>query len=643
MPSSESGLNKVNWKYAFLVSVIVLVISIQFLFLHGNTNSTYTPNTAPQSNNVAILSPTEGKVSKTSPPVSLRLDLETIRKEEPPPVSPLHLSENPVKKAQNNLLDKIASSEATGGTSGRLQASPMSWEDFVRIPYNEHFEKPTKKSPIVKKELHICPSDMATALAKPRLSDEDFRWCRWALSASGGQVVVGKSWGKLKSKAEKEKFDALNCNSVAQGKNPSCDDSWGDIHLRTWKKNQMEALRCSASKSSDLLCYKNDNNDIYCTMKNAQINFSKMKKISRSGNTPSKKFQNDFLSTDCKDGITVEDTFPFPHLYSPTLSTHQCDYTYNGTLLLYSHDDIRNLGHTLNDVFNVWIMLWMQGIARYEHQIEMLNVDSFKLGHNFDDQPNAFFTTYYKSLRGILKGVDFGDKTLCVKNLMIQPIPPRFFIWESWFVDLPCSFIGPSALYQRWNLDVRNNYGFLNKDRSKLRKKVLLVIRNEHSNMWGTQRTSRNFLNSEEIVDGLKAVVDESEFTNDFEFLGIDLGKLPFVEQLELIGETAIMVGMHGAGMASSMHMSIGEDNCCGVLEMFPSGEFSPIKGHGNMARKMGLFYDRMDISADKSQGNGAQVPVAALAKQVRDMMRLVQKKPTCVLETVIQDPYLEE
>ncbi len=103
------------------------------------------------------------------------------------------------------------------------------------------------------------------------------------------------------------------------------------------------------------------------------------------------------------------------------------------------------------------------------------------------------------------------------------------------------------------------------------------------------------------------------------------------------------MVGMHGAGMSSSMHMSIGEEKCCGVLEMFPQGEFTPIKGHGNMVRKMGLYYDRLDIDGRDSQGDGATVPVQKLVQQLRHMLQQLQGKPTCVLPKVIDDPFLEE
>jgi hypothetical protein len=652
MKKDSSRNDKINWKIVFWISLVVLIVLWQFLYL-----PTFSFTNVPNETHAI-----ETKINEiTSSVPELLVITKDIEKFEPKkeeakkekPLAPIIIkkptlvSNNPIIQPETKTLlsNTVKSKDSVHG--GNLQHQSISWKDFVNLNYNEHFydSKPNKVK-LTSKPINICPNEIVHALAKPRLSDEEFKWCRWALSPSGGKVVVGKSWGDLKSKESKEKFDALNCNSVNEGKNPSCDDSWGDIHIRHWQKNVIDELKCHQDKSSNVQCYKNDNNDMYCLLKNAQINFSKMKKVSRGGGmTPSKKFENDFLSADCKSNVQVENKFPFPHLYSPQLSTQQCDVIYNGTLLMYSHDDIRNLGHTLNDVFNVWIMLWMEGIARYGHDIEMLNIDSFKLGHNFDDQPNHFFLTYQKSLRNILKGIDFHSQTLCAKKLLIQPIPPRFFIWESWFVDLPCSFLGPSSLYQRWNLHVRNDYQLVNIDRShkNFKWKLLLVVRNEHSNMWGTQRTSRNYLNTEDIQNGIQTFLTshQQEF-QDFELLAIDLGKLSFEEQLQLIGQSSIMIGMHGAGMASSMHMSIGEKNCCGVLEMFPKGEFSPIKGHGNMVRKMGIYYDRLDIGGEDSHGNGATVPIPPLIDKLKNMLRNILKTPTCVLPEVIEDPYLE-
>jgi hypothetical protein len=297
-----------------------------------------------------------------------------------------------------------------------------------------------------------------------------------------------------------------------------------------------------------------------------------MKKVSRGGaQTPSKKFGSNFISADCASGGAPAG-FPFAHLYSPQVSSVQCDYVHNGTLLMFSHDDIRNLGHTLNDIMNVWIMMWLDGVARDSHNLNMLNIDSFKLGHNFDDEPNVFFLPYKKNLKSILKGADFGTATLCAQKILVQPLPPRFFIWESWFTDMPCSFIGPSSLYQRWNFHVRHSYGLLRADEDMAlnkRLQVLLVVRNEKTNLWGSSRTSRNYLNTKEITHALSETVQAISKKFPATLVVQDLSQLDFEAQLKLISESSIMVGMHGAGMASSMHMAVGTKYCCGMLEVW--------------------------------------------------------------------------
>jgi hypothetical protein len=90
------------------------------------------------------------------------------------------------------------------------------------------------------------------------------------------------------------------------------------------------------------------------------------------------------------------------------------------------------------------------------------------------------------------------------------------------------------------------------------------------------------------------------------------------------------------------MHMSVGSKYCCGVLELFPSGEFTPIRGHGNMVRKMGIFFDRMDISQQNSQSNGAIVPVDQLVLKLDKMVKQVKQQSSCVHPEVVRNPYLE-
>jgi hypothetical protein len=39
-----------------------------------------------------------------------------------------------------------------------------------------------------------------------------------------------------------------------------------------------------------------------------------------------------------------------------------------------------------------------------------------------------------------------------------MPRPVLLFTWDGWWNDMKCSFVGPSSLFQRYNLQTRANY-----------------------------------------------------------------------------------------------------------------------------------------------------------------------------------------
>lgn len=312
-----------------------------------------------------------------------------------------------------------------------IQSAGISWKEFVRIPFEdspkEAYRTKHARDGNTKRlastqlfpaggttigPLVTCADHISQKLAAPVLSQKDVDWCRWALSTTGGRVVVGKSWGKLSNRQEKDRFDALNCNSVASSnKNPSCDDSWGDANMKHWMGNRDDSIRCDAEKTSQIICSKNDNSDRICVFHNLQIDFNRYKFRKRPNPTPSKSFDANFLSGDCSDTRKTEENFPFHYLYSNQLSSSTCDYVHKGTVLLYSHDDIRNLGHTLNDILNMWVMLWYAQLARYVNYVTIMNIDSFKLGTYF------LISFHFMSRLSVLLFLIL--LTLCVSDFLI--------------------------------------------------------------------------------------------------------------------------------------------------------------------------------------------------------------------------------
>ena len=195
--------------------------------------------------------------------------------------------------------------------------SGIAWKEFVQESVEpprivDHLELP----PGV--ELKQCSQDTINKLAAPGLSDNDFKWCKWALSPAGGQVKIGKSYGQLDGPS-RNRYEQLNCNTVASGTNPSCNDVWGDAALAKWKRNRAVPNVCtgvgndsesssSSSRStgsssspytSQVFCSDSSSNARFCLFENVMLDFNKMHLQRRSRATHSRKWDPGFLATDC--------------------------------------------------------------------------------------------------------------------------------------------------------------------------------------------------------------------------------------------------------------------------------------------------------------------------------------------------------
>ena len=55
-------------------------------------------------------------------------------------------------------------------------------------------------------------------------------------------------------------------------------------------------------------------------------------------------------------------------IYKPDIAGSSdaiCDYVFNETVLAFSHDNAKSLGHMVSDFLNVWTMMWLTGTSRF--------------------------------------------------------------------------------------------------------------------------------------------------------------------------------------------------------------------------------------------------------------------------------------
>ena len=284
---------------------------------------------------------------------------------------------------------------------------------------------------------------------------------------------VGADKSSSRSSSSSSRSSRNDSGSRRNLYNPSCNDLWGDDYITNWRKQRIEHLSCSFNNKkgnssnnhirnqnkSNMTCYINNDKSKFCILEKVMINFRKFKKVrNKLGvNYPSSKsFEKDFMTIDCNNKHDVLEQFTFPYLILSTSSSlsssshsrravdekyndnnnnynnndyeynnmdnNRCDNILNGTIILFSHDNIRNMGHTMNDILNVWLMLWLDYQASYIHNLSLLTIDALKLYNSFDDIINQFFTTYQKSFSHIYQGSSFHKKTLCIGNLNYSTI-----------------------------------------------------------------------------------------------------------------------------------------------------------------------------------------------------------------------------
>jgi hypothetical protein len=228
---------------------------------------------------------------------------------------------------------------------------------------------------------------------------------------------------------------------------------------------------------------------------------------------------------------------------------------------------------------------------------------------------------------------------VCIKHLVFMPRPVVLFTWDGWWTDMECTFVGPSSLFQRWNLHIRNNYGLLNSDMfGKVSDtwNILIILRRIGSSRGRKGQsdelyTSRLISNENDVIQAMKTL--PNVVVN-----AVDLSKLSFEAQVALMASTSILVGAHGAGITASMHMPVGTKRCCGVLEFYPPGEFIPIRGHGNMVRRMGLYYDRMDLPG--ASQTGMKIDTSQMLDRIRGIIDKIDRQPSCLVPDVLHDPF---
>lgn len=98
------------------------------------------------------------------------------------------------------------------------------------------------------------------------------------------------------------------------------------------------------SRLAQVRCKDSSNQARFCAFENVLVDLSKMHDIKRPGRTDSRRWDKGFLATHCSAEKRDINYYEF-YASSVRPATEKCDFVMNETVVMYGHDDIRNLGH----------------------------------------------------------------------------------------------------------------------------------------------------------------------------------------------------------------------------------------------------------------------------------------------------------
>lgn len=255
-----------------------------------------------------------------------------------------------------------------------------------------------------------------------------------------------------------------------------------------------------------------------------------------------------------------------------------CDVWINQTVVAIRGDSQANFYHNLCDFVNLFL-------SEYIAKLDNTSMSDISLLYWEPERVDPFSTVLqdlYKMLTAnpILQIRDYYEKTVCFKKIIfaVKPRTVGTFFFNQYLS--PSCQSGPNSLMRQFSdsgvFAVLGEEGFRNKRRKKLRITML-----SRSAGLGWTSGTRKILNEKKLK---KATMEKYPFV-DFRIENFDWSaNVPFVEQLQRIRDSDILIGMHGAGMAHQIFLH----EWGSVFEMWHCEDPGCYK---DLASLMGLHY----------------------------------------------------
>ena len=427
----------------------------------------------------------------------------------------------------------------------------------------QYLESITKKDKMIKKYI------LEIEKLKYELNQSDSR-CK-TISNKIGSVITNETNKKTVgyNSSYLIKTPTNNLHKYLESKfHSNCESRFGVRLIKEWRNNrQTWCTTTSGNVTYELICYpmhqahkkiNGRGEDLFCEANNIFLDFSKV-----FGNVPSHKsrglemylnFQDGSIFSPCIKTSYFNQRLFMPH-HQIQMRTFKSEMTIpssyevinHTTYLLARDEDCENTFHSTADFMNMMLVMYALRINSNQQQVVLFD--------NHDDGPYMdLIKAAYSPNYPILRHDNFKGKVIMFKRLIFHLESPAGLIDPS--VALPDPLRCHSmSLFHEYRKFVLQSFNLFEMPAPNI-PTITLITRKRTEN----KNHGRILANQDDVVKLLRSgtMIDVNV---------VDMNTISFYEQLKIVRNTNIIVGVHGAGL---MHIMFSAEEAI-LIEIHPS------------------------------------------------------------------------
>lgn len=289
-----------------------------------------------------------------------------------------------------------------------------------------------------------------------------------------------------------------------------------------------------------------------------------------------------------------------------------CDVNVTTPVYLMKLDATSNLYHHYCDFVNLYLTMHLNGSLSELSNNRILIWDTYRYWSNFAPSWKAFTS------QPLLDLSEYKGKRVCFSNIVFSLLPRMIF---GMYYNMPlipgCSGSGvfhSFSMHMKYKLGVEDEFNYLSDEGKSFSKTIRITLISRSTKF-------RRILNENLLVTALQ------EKSKHFQVNVVDFShQMPFLEQMKIVANTDVLIGMHGAGLTHCIFLPD-----YGVLfELYNCDDANCYQDLANLRGVKYITWANESLVEQQDQGNhpemgGAHKKFTNYRFDVNEFVRLVQ------------------